>query len=96
MEKEFNYDQLQNILEELYGEVLSLSEECSGVCYVSLRQNETDIFPHEYYIVDKTAGTISSEAKAYGQPIDDYPDLLLYPMDRPDSGHKIVESLPST
>lgn len=53
MEKEFNYNQLQDILEELYGEVLSLSEECPGVCYVSARQDETDTFSHVYYIVYK-------------------------------------------
>lgn len=91
MEKEFNCDQLRDILEERYGEVLSLSEEYPGVCYASVRRNEADIFLCEYYIVDKTAETISSDAKAYGRPADGYPDLLVYPMDKPGSGHKIIE-----
>ena len=90
MERESNYNQLRYILEELYGEVLSLSEECPGVYYTSVKQNETDILPHEYYIVDKTTGAISSEAKAYGQPVDGQPDLLTYPMDKLDSGQKII------
>lgn len=42
MEKDFNNDKLRDILTELYGEVLSLSEECLGVYYFSVRQNETD------------------------------------------------------
>lgn len=90
MERKSNYNQLRNILEELYGEVLFLSEECPGVCYASVRQNETNILPHEYYIVDKTSGAISSEAKAYGQPVDGRSDLLIYPMDKLDSRQKII------
>lgn len=70
MKNEFNYNQLHNVLEDLYGEVLSLSEECPGVCYASVRQDEADTFSHEYYIVYKTADAISSKAKAYGQPVD--------------------------
>ena len=91
MDKDFNVDQLRDILEDLYGEVLSLLEECPGVYYASVRQDEADTFPHEYYIVYKAADAISSKAKAYGQPVDGYPDLLVYPMDKPDGGYKIVE-----
>lgn len=48
MEREFNCDQLRYILEELYGEVLFISEECPSVYYASIRQNETDAFSYEY------------------------------------------------
>ena len=48
MEKEFNSDQLRGILEDLYGEVLLLLEECPGIYYASIRQNETDTFSYEY------------------------------------------------
>lgn len=91
MEKEFDYNQLRNVLENLYGEVLSLSEECPGVCYTSVKPAEVDIFAYEYYIIDKTTETISHEAKAYGQPIEGHPDLLIYPVGESDSGDKIVE-----
>lgn len=91
MAKEFNCDQLRDILEDLYGEVLFLLEECPGVYYASIRQNETDAFSYEYYIVCKNTEAISGEAKVYGQSVDGQPDLLAYPMDRPDSGYKIIE-----
>ena len=91
MDKDCNVDQLRDILAELYGEVLSLQQECPGVCYASVRQDEADTFSHEYYIVYKATDAISSKAKAYGQPVTGYPDLLVYPMDKPDSGYKIVE-----
>ena len=95
MDKDCNVDQLRDILAELYGEVLSLQQECPGVCYASVRQDEADTFSHEYYIVYKATDAISSKAKAYGQPVTGYPDLLVYPMDKPDSGYKIVEYEPA-
>ena len=68
MKKELNYNQLHNVLEDLYGEVLSLLEECPGVYYASVRQDEADTFPHEYYIVYKAADSISRSSSQLCQP----------------------------
>lgn len=90
MEKEFDYDRLRGILSNRYGEILSLMEECPGVLYVSAKRDETDGVPCEYYIVLRDAAIISCEGKAYGQLINSCPELLVYPFDKPDSGHKII------
>lgn len=84
MKKDFNYEQLRGILEDLYGEVLFLLEECPGVYYASIRQDETDVFSDEYYIVCKNTEAISSEAKVYGQSVDGQP------VESPDSLHELA------
>ena len=90
MEKDFNCDWMRDVLSELYGEIVSLTEECPGVCHISVRENEMDVLLHEYYIVEKTSAAISREAKAYGQPVEGHTNLLAYSLDQPDSGQKII------
>ena len=81
---------LMDMLEDSFGEILSLEEECPGVYYLTARKEELDLIPQAYYIVDKNAQAISARAKEYGQPIEGIPGFLSFSIDDLKSGQKII------
>jgi hypothetical protein len=79
-------------LGDVLGELAAAGLECPGVYYASFRPHtETEPFTYEYYIVEGAAQAISKEAKTYGKEIPGHPGLLLYSMDEPANGHRIIE-----
>lgn len=75
---EFPFD-----LEPELGEVCDSEELCPGVHYLRAEGGE-------YYAVAKDAPMVSNTTKTYGRPSQTCPDLLLYPLDRPDGGWMTV------
>ena len=82
-------DDLEYILESVFGEVLDIEDLAPGVCLFAISRNERG-FAREYYLVDQTSTIISSKAKSYGKPIEGHPDLLVYDVDVADSGYQII------
>ena len=77
-------------LESEIGEVRDTEEECPGVWYVCTGgDGERD--GTEFYVVDRNADAIPTEAKAYGAEIPDCPGYLLFPMEREDGVRKIIQ-----
>lgn len=74
--------------QELYGDAIAIEAECPGVQYLCTERR--DDRPTEYYIVD-TSSIISDEAKRYGTPFADRPDLLLYVLDDVTGGKAVIE-----
>lgn len=77
-------DDLEYILESVFGEVLDIEDLAPGVCLFAISRNERG-FAREYYLVDQTSTIISSKAKSYGKPIEGHPDLFVYDVDVADS-----------
>jgi len=75
--------------QELLDEAIVVQEECPGVQYICIERRENR--PMEYYIVDKNSPVISDEAKRYGKPFADRPDLLMYVLDDPAGGKAVIE-----
>lgn len=82
-------DDLEYILESVFGEVLDIEDLAPGVCLFAISRNERG-FAREYYLVDQTSTIISSKAKSYGKPIEGHPDLFVYDVDVADSGYQII------
>lgn len=74
---------------ELYDDAAVIEEECPGVQYLCIERRGGR--PTEYYIVEKNSPVISGEAKRYGKPFSDRPDLLMYVMDDVADGKAIIE-----
>lgn len=81
---------LSDVLQEVYGEIVFLEEECPLVYHLCARKENSISVPQEYYVVAISAPAISSKAKGYGQPIEGLPDFLSYSIDEMDSGQKII------
>ena len=82
---------IDNLLlyQELFDKAIDIQEECPGVQYFCIdRQGDR---PTEYYIVERAGVVISDEAKRYGKPFSDRPDLLMYFLDDPTGGKAIIE-----
>lgn len=76
-------------LTENIGEAKAIQQLSQGVYYLSV-QHSAGQSCSEYYAVLVDSPIISPEAKAYGQPAPDHPELLLYSLDAPGAGHMIV------
>lgn len=87
-------DEFQPVIGSLWmglGEVQAANRECPGVWYASVKPDPASAACEEYYAVSAGAGTISKEAKKYGQPSPDGPEVLLYPLYGEDGGWKIIQ-----
>lgn len=80
----FPYD-----VEEELGEIQFFTEECPGVYVLSCRRDEGPC--RELYIVEETASMIPPGVKKLGRRLLSYPDLLVYEIENPSGGQKIVE-----
>ena len=85
-----NSDWLEHLLSKVYGEIISIEEKCPGVYHLCAKPNETNVIPQEWYIVEKSASSISNDAKQYGMPVEEHPSLLSFSLDDPYSGGKII------
>ncbi len=68
---------------------LELTPDAPGVYSVVIEQNHSPL-PDRFYLVHADADTISDDAKAYGTPLDGFPDWLYYDQERQDSGKFII------
>lgn len=75
--------------QELYDDAIAMEVECPGVQYLCIERRDNR--PTEYYIVERAGAVISKEAKQYGKPFADRPDLLMYVMDDVTDGKAIIE-----
>ena len=78
-------------LSKIYGENISLMEECPKVYHISVKHSELELIPNEYFIVEAGSPVISLRAKRMGRPVEGQPELLEYLIDRPDSGSKVIQ-----
>lgn len=85
VENEFPYPYIADDL----GEILAAEALCPGVYYVSARNGETGL-PLEYYIAEAASEVISAQAKAYGTPLPQHPELLSYPLGISGSGSRVL------
>jgi len=75
-------DAMNNVIED--------TEYVPGVRYVCFDVDDERL-PYEVYVVDRGSPAISDEAKRYGIPFPDRPDMLAYDYTDPDSGKCIIE-----
>ncbi len=61
------------------GEIRKIEQEGPGIYYVCVKLNLER--GNEYYVVARSSPIISAEAKEYGIPLPEYPDLLTYALD---------------
>lgn len=80
-----------NVLQfqELSDRAIEIREECPGVRYLCAETYEG--IAAEYYIVERAGVVIPNEAKQYGTPCEDRPDLLMYDLNAETSGRAIIE-----
>ena len=74
-------NELPTALKEAFEEIKLAEQVCPGVYYVSARRGEEDPAAREYYVVFEDAPAISSQARAYGEQLPDWPDMRLYSFD---------------
>lgn len=84
-------NELPTALKEAFEEIKLAEQVCPGVYYVSARRGEEDPAAREYYVVFEDAPAISSQARAYGEQLPDWPDMRLYSFDQENSGYGIIE-----
>lgn len=89
MNKAFANDMPLMTLRSAFDEVIDLTTLCPGVYYLAARQPD-ESFCTEYYAVMRDTPILSVEAKAYGKPVPNCPEWLLYSLHQPDSGQDVV------
>ena len=85
MNEEFPYSYIWDDL----GEIRDTEELCPGVYYVSAVKEETQI-GYEYYIADRETSSLTAQAKAFGEPLPNHPELLSYLLGGSENGRLIV------
>lgn len=78
-------------IEDVLGDIRKTREECPGVYYVAVREDEDPFFAREYYVIAADTPVIPQKAKKYGRPLPGCPEILLYSMDEERGGYKIIE-----
>lgn len=78
-------------VEDVLGDIQKAREECPGVYYVAVRENEDPYFAREYYVIAADTPVIPQKAKKYGRSLPGCPEILLYSMDEERGGYKIIE-----
>ena len=77
------------LYQELCDGATVINKECPGVQYICVeRRGER---PTEYYVVDRNGTVISDEAKRYGKPFEDRPDMLAFALDDATGGKAVIE-----
>lgn len=78
-------------MEDVLGDIRKVKEECPGVYYVAVRENEDPYFTREYYVIAADTPVIPEKAKKYGRSLPGCPDILLYSTDEEHGGYRIIE-----
>jgi len=89
MEDESKIKAVLSNLEDKYGKIHEMQQLSQGAYYISL-QSPARPFCSEYYAIFADSPVISPEAKAYGKPAPNHPELLMYPLDDPYAGYMVV------
>ncbi len=85
-------DELPFDVPDELGEVVDFHNECPGVYYIALNnEDECSTFASEYYVVTHEATMISPAARAYGEQFDESPFLLFYDLGDVSSGKYIID-----
>lgn len=77
-------------LKDDLGEIELIKCVAPGIFYVVAVDPE-EAMPAEYYIVDKDCSELSSEAKAYGVPLEYHEGYISYRADIPEEGRMVLE-----
>ena len=77
-------------LKDDLGEIELIKCVATGIFYVVAVDPE-EAMPAEYYIVDKDCRELSSEAKAYGVPLEYHEGYISYRADVPEDGRMVLE-----
>lgn len=83
------YEEVLSVLREACYEVRELTTLCPSLYYLAAKPPDS-FLGIEYYVAIRDTPILSTEAKAYGKPLPGSPELLLFPLDQPDSGQAIV------
>lgn len=76
-------------LEAELGEIREAEQLCPGVYMLSVRDEEA-AFGQDYFAVMEDTPVISPEVKSYGKRLPEFPRVLLYSTEQPDSGWMLV------
>lgn len=79
-----------SLLEHELGAIKTNEEKCPGVYHISTLTG-SDCLGTEFYVVTPDAYMISSTARAYGRIVGNNSGLLLYSLDLPAGGRRIID-----
>lgn len=81
--------EITELFEDEYGEVVLSEEQCPGVCYLACRADEYEA-PIELVVVEKACPYISEAAKRFGAPFKRNDGLLVYDYNAERGGREVV------
>lgn len=81
--------EIAELFEDEYGEVILSEEQCPGVYYLACRADEYEV-PIELVVVEKACPYISEAAKRFGVPFKRNESLLVYDYNAERGGREVV------